>query len=460
VNDSSPPPPCQVLSSSGPGPSESPGCPGSLSCAGGLAALRGSGGRSAGGPAGFLSSPPQALPGPLPCGPFSAPGPGPEADFFGPGAPPEALYLESSIAKVLKKPRKLAKIGALAEKWELAEARKEARDLAERVAGYLVSGEDIETAEARRSEDLARKREKEIRCGAWGLVGETEAGERFMRQTDCGREWCPRCRESTHKRRLARWIPKALKIGSMGYHVFTYPLAERPRTARELGKFEWVTTEILKRQGFDRGLCKYHWFGDKSVGVWNPHLNYLTESGHLEPELIAALKKEICAELGLSQVVYNYHYSSDRPRKIFWLKYVTRPTFLNKTWAPDMADELYNFRNSITWGAWGDPGPRKNLKAEAVRLERAAAGYFNDKWGLPRAEKSLAYMEQIKAGFSPLTGLPIKWRQRVKIEEKILEPGWAQIWDGLWQYKPPAEHVLIYRLFKDYLKSCEEAGGP
>lgn len=412
------------------------------------------------GPSGRSSSLP---PSPESCGPSlgpasSGPGASPGAVFCGPGAPPEALYLESSIAKVLKPAKNSHKIGALAAKWELAEARREARELSERVAGYLLRGEDIETAEARRFEDLARKREKDIRCGAWGLVGETEAGEKFMRQTDCGREWCPRCREATHKRRLARWLPKALKLGSMGYHVFTYPLAERPRTSRELGKFEWVTTEILKRHGFGRGLGKFHWFGDKSVGVWNPHLNYLTESGHLGPEIISALKREVCGELGLSQVVYNYHYSVDRPRKIFWLKYVTRPTFLDKTWALDMADELYNFRNSITWGAWEDPGPRKNLKAEAVRLERAAAGYFDNKWNLPRAEKSLAYMEQIKAGFSPLTGLPIKWRQKVKIEEKILEPGWAQIWDGLWQYKPPAGHVLMYRLFKDYAVSCKKAG--
>lgn len=384
---------------------------------------------------------------------------------YGPGPCPEAVSsrpprggfkgsarLESCIANVLKDTAKGSqKSIGLVEKWELLDRQREARELAKRKKAYLAADLDIEEAEERREAELLMKSQKEPRCGAWGVVGETEAGELFMRSTDCGREWCPKCRKSSHGRRVARWLPKALKINSMGYHVFTYPVRERPFTARDFSIFEWVTIEVLKRHGLDRGLGRFHWMGDKSVGVWNPHLNCLTESGHLSEKELASVKREICEELGLSRMVYYYHHSPDRAQKVFWLRYVTRPTFLEKEWAPAMALELYGFRNAVAWGRWEDPGPLKTKKAEDLRLAQVAAGYFEDKWALPRAEKALCECEQIKAGVSPDTGLEIHWRKRVKVEDKALEPGWDQIWPGLWQYKAPAKRVLEYRLWRyDY----------
>lgn len=423
-------------------------------------------------------------PSPESCGPSLGPA------SSGPGASPGPFKglprLDSYIANVLKTPRKLSQSGRLAEKWELMDRQREARERKKREKGYRKRKENVEEAEKRREEDLFRKRSKEVRCGAWGMVGETEAGEKIIKSTDCGRDWCEEgdCRESSHKRRMARWLPKAKKIGSMGYSVFTFPIAERPRTARKLNKFEWVITEVLKRHGLARGLGRYHWFGDKSVGVFNPHLNYLTESGHLDKELMASLKREICEELGLSRMIWKYSHNSDRAWKLHKLKYVLRPTFLRREWSPAMADELYNFRNSFAWGLWDDPGcyyypepktkeeaeegdpldepkTKEGAEAEEVRLfdrwtraeerreELRAVGYFDDKWELPRAEKALSDCEQMKAGVSPVTGLKFKWGRKVKIEEAVLEPGWTKIWTGLWMFKPPSRLVQEYRLFKE-----------
>ena len=35
---------------------------------------------------------------------------------------------------------------------------------------------------------------------------------------------------------------------------------------------------------FKRGVLRWHWFGDKVPGKWNPHANVVVDSGYIENE--------------------------------------------------------------------------------------------------------------------------------------------------------------------------------
>lgn len=264
-----------------------------------------------------------------------------------------------------------------------------------------------------------------LHCGKWAVVGRCECGRQFAKSLSCGREWCTRCRKSAHGRRMARWLSKAQKMGVMGYLVVTFPEDKRPRTKKALGRIGRLITRALVRRGFDRGLRRWHFFGEQPF-VWHPHLNFLFESGYLDDEKLESLKRAIRGILKLDEAVIYYQYSEAVNQKIHWIKYVTRPTFLRKKWDVVMAAELRNFRNCVSWGKWED----------------------KDKWSFPAAmEKTLSYRAKIERGICPVCDSKIQWSRPVKIDE-LFDRGFEEIWAGLWQERPPPEKVLEFEFFK------------
>lgn len=334
-----------------------------------------------------------------------------------------------------------------------------------------------------KSEDFGvfgRKINRIVHCGAWVLIRSCIHLHRFGKKIDCGREWCEKCRASSHGRRKARWFSKLQKLREVGYLIITFPLDRRPRTAEGLKKIESIITGILKRRGFARGLRRWHTHGENrgggvpgSLGLeatalipgsrqvisrWHPHLNFLLDAGYLEPEFIDSIKKAIGETLKIEKMNLYYQYTQDVKRMVYWLKYVTRPTFLKREWDEEMAEELYDFRNSGWWGQWEDPGPRKTKKAEELRLARIKTGYFEDKWFLPEKEKKLAFFKKVEVGICPTCGEKLLGGRLVSVDYFSDEKnsGWEQIWKNVWQYKGPPENVLMYRLLKDFAQVEKE----
>ncbi len=127
----------------------------------------------------------------------------------------------------------------------------------------------------------------------WFVAGICEQGEHvFYRMTYCGREWCGVCREPMHKRRIARWLPKAFQVKSMGYLVVTILPEDRARfrTKAVLSQAGKRATTVI-RQLFRRGLRRWHWFGDKDQD-YHPHLNYLVEGGYMSRHELREPKRE------------------------------------------------------------------------------------------------------------------------------------------------------------------------
>jgi len=265
------------------------------------------------------------------------------------------------------------------------------------------------------------------------MLGDDETGHRFAKSLDCGKEWCGECKETVHGRRFARWLPKAQKIGVMGYLVITFPEDKRPRDKERLSWLSIQITRGLKKRGIHRGLRRWHYFGEKS-NKYNPHLNFLLDSGHLNPKKLAEIKGMIRAVLRIPEAVIYYQFSRSKYKMIHWLKYVTRPTFLDRKWDEEMAEEIYNFRNSAVFGKWLD----------------------EDKWALPKREKMLGYYSKIERSICPICGKEIHWRGIVHTED-LAVLGYEQVWKKIWQFEPPPEKVLQFNFLRSLRRNLAKA---
>jgi len=492
------PPSCAVMPGPGglpsrPGPFGSPASRRSLSRAGELAASQGSGGRSSGGPAVFPPSVGEGSRGPS-LGPASSgPRPGPGTVSLGSPASGGPFYLdciaelpsrgefEKAIVfpvpgvRIWRRDSKgqilPEKTGALAWEWEADYQKRMVRADERRRARYKKRGLDdaeAEAAEIDRELTLSDKKNRLNVCGSRVTPGACEEGHGHAKSLICNRQWCEICRERAHNRRKAEWYKRAFKLSSLGEFVMTLPLDKRPETAAGLSKITWVLTEVLKRYGFDRGSLFFHPFGappdDGSAPLFHPHWNGMVEGFYIQPEALEGIKKELGEELGLdSPAELYYRYYEGVKAKCHWIKYVTRATFLDRSWNPALAEELYDFRYSSTWGAWDDPGfshvypdpPPKTKKAESLLFARWAradmraramreAGRFDDKWGLPeKEEEERTYSEKIWAGVCPVCDKKIVWTRpvsRFDLGDPKWCPGrWEEIYPGLWQRNGPPE---------------------
>jgi len=238
------------------------------------------------------------------------------------------------------------------------------------------------------------------KCPGYFVVGQCRNGHRFAKELYCGREWCPVCGEDespAHMRRFARWVGKAQQLSTIGYLVFTLPEEVRSRY-RSKSRLNELTKRVtggdksrriegmLKGMGFDRGLARWHWFGE-TPGKWHPHLNVMIESGHLTHSQLRSIKRAYAGILGVKVAVVNYSYTPLVPKMVHVLKYVTRATFRDYTWDERMAAELYNFRNMRSWGSWSGPAL----------------------WELEAGIEAIEAITKLEAGLCPVCGEPVSW---------------------------------------------------
>lgn len=223
----------------------------------------------------------------------------------------------------------------------------------------------------------------------------------------CNKEWCPDCgakNSDAHKRKVSRLLPKAMQMHSFGYFVIEFPDRYRHIKKRVYSKagLRDTTNKIIEvlagkrhhghRRGgfFDRGFGRWHWFGDKKAGKYNPHFNVIVEAELLDKGKLEDIKMALRIGLNCPDLIVNYSFSN-KPGKMFHkLKYITRSTFLDYDWCPYMAEEIYNFRNIRSWGKWDRP---------AVWECKGAAEYLK-----------ISILEDSK---DPETGIQIHWQKPI-----------------------------------------------
>ena len=290
-------------------------------------------------------------------------------------------------------------------------------------------------------------------CGRMAVLSECKTTlHTFAKRIVCGAEWCPECGEEdsqAHRRRIARWIPKAMQLRGMGYFVIEWPDRYRksPSWVHSRRAVDGVTKAIIeviagKRQGgkgrsrrhgyFPRGLTRWHWFGEKVQGKYNPHLNILVDAGHLKPELLAEIKAKLRAAVNTPDLIVNYQFTRHPRKMMHLLRYVTRATFRNYQWDEWMAGQLFGFRNSRWWGSWHDEPVWTLEQADEDTGLLAANELSSGKCPECHAELEVLYHNH--------EGRPVYWTSPVDISHDRLTEWGAVEYAGTGYYLIPAHY--------------------
>lgn len=207
---------------------------------------------------------------------------------------------------------------------------------------------------------------------------------------------CGQDGSDAHKRRKATWIEKVMSSPSWLYLVFTVPpeLRSNYRTKESLGALGVSVKRLLQRVGYDRGLRRDHFFGDRSR-VYHPHVNVLVPGEWMNAVTLARIKRSYATILGVKVERVNVRVSVRRgPAAILHaVRYITRATFKREEWDPELARELVGFRNSSSWGCnwervWEMP---KGEEKEGAEVNGALAARLLDMGVCPDCGTSIKW---------------------------------------------------------------------
>jgi hypothetical protein len=249
-------------------------------------------------------------------------------------------------------------------------------------------------------------------CSTGYISGACKGGHKFAAPYLCGKDYCKECGKDgspIHQRRVSRWLGLIDQFNSLGYLVFTFPAEVRFLflNKAQLSDFRYQLKRKLIREGFKKGLMRWHWFGDckscNGFGCWmcnetgsgkefHPHLNIFIDKKYISDLegfkekykrwvklyvtrlLDEEIKKrnlliekyqvftdktdlawkeldqlmDIKSNFLKGQIIINYSYTKSKGMMINKLKYVTRSTF--RIFNKDVKDTLHNYRNSVRWG--------------------------------------------------------------------------------------------------------------
>jgi len=271
-------------------------------------------------------------------------------------------------------------------------------------------------------------------CMSWGHMGTCEQeGHAIVHALICNREWCvdSGCggiNGAAHQRRKAHWYPKARQLHSIGRFVIPLPPETRDRygTKAALGKLGTSFKRMMQRHGFDRGLRRWHFFGedhnDSASGgeapVFHPHLEVLVEAGYLTSGMLDSIKASVGRILGVGidrvDVHYQYAKPKDDGKKCHFISYALRPTFTRWEWDEELAQEFIGFRNALSWGKW-DGEPAWEIPVDSGR------------------EVPSGPLMAIQSGYCPHDGSRIVWGPGVLRLSMIRNPrDWIFIDGGYW----------------------------
>lgn len=249
-------------------------------------------------------------------------------------------------------------------------------------------------------------------CSTGYISGSCKGGHKFAAPYLCGKDYCQECGKDgspIHQRRVSRWIPLMEEFTSLGYLVFTFPKSVRFLFLDKaiLSDFRYQLKRKLLRDGFKKGLMRWHWFGDcqscsgygcnycndtGSGSEFHPHLNVFIEEKYIPnlKEFLSGYERWIKLYVGRlldleikkrilliekygsitnksdlawkeldelnsikdsfinGPVVINYSFTKSKGMMINKLKYVTRSTF--RVYNRRVKESLHNYRNSVRWG--------------------------------------------------------------------------------------------------------------
>jgi len=124
---------------------------------------------------------------------------------------------------------------------------------------------------------------------------------------------------------------------------------------------------------------------------------------YLEPELLEGIKAALRQALNVPDLIISYSYFDKPGQMVQKGRYITRATFLQESWSPYMANELWNFRNMRWWGTWV-----KVDKTTGKLPEGAAVWELLDAAAEGEDVEGLEAVASLQGGVCPDCGQPLK----------------------------------------------------
>lgn len=257
-------------------------------------------------------------------------------------------------------------------------------------------------------------------CGAWVVQGTCPSGHRYAKKIRCGREWCSDCGADgshQHQVRISRWLPKVRKMESVAYLVIEWPTVSRRklRTKAAISETGRRVKGAMVALGYSRGLRRWHWFGQDGVNGYNPHLNLLLDGGFLSPVALERVKMYLRTVLDEPNLIVHYSYRVTPAEKWHSLKYITRSTFLEQSWDPEMADRLFGCHTTSSWGKWDAPDVW-----DVTDLGGQADG-ADEPDGAAGDTLHVAEVESLHAGCCPACGDTLTWTRKRDLRAEARE---------------------------------------
>ena len=227
--------------------------------------------------------------------------------------------------------------------------------------------------------------------GAIYLNGFVDGVHKYRKIIPCNKSYCRVCGTPGslyHRQKFARGLTKMLGVSALGYFVFTFPDNVRSKLLSKevLGAFQDFVRDLLKGYPFVLGgVSRWHWGGDKSPEVWNPHLNVLInlKGGVISKTILNKIRAKVLwwifVHLGKVDCVFiHYQYCLDVPKIVHSWNYITRPTLLlcGESWVNILIEILYNFRNVRWWGYWNKRSDEFLGKGVRVLLDESIKWKF------------------------------------------------------------------------------------
>lgn len=247
-------------------------------------------------------------------------------------------------------------------------------------------------------------------CPSWVQIGECKHSHRVAEVLYCGRDHCSICGRylsTSHVRRLAKLLLKIEQIKILGFLVIGFPDDLKTSTNWGCSKqglnltLKRVVNTLLGQQHgyrgryggyYDRLLSRWHWFTLQSPGKWDPRLNVLVNEKTLQGVDVEDLRSRLRLGTKCGELTVDYCITDEPYKMLQILENVTRPTFLDLSWGPHMAHELYGYHNTRIWGSW---------------VGELAWQLPNDRYKLPlRLENNIC----------PLCGAALTWHKPIHIE--------------------------------------------
>jgi len=309
---------------------------------------------------------------------------------------------------------------------------------------YTVSDKNLVLDSNQRLDEFLEKKtakepaDKRYRCTPGFLTGSTSS-RYFFKMVTCGRDWCPDCGKKhsiTHSRRIAINVPRVTQIledtGSLQYLIVTIPAQVRPlfNTKEALNDFRTYWRRKLKREGFNKGVMRYHWAGEDGY-TYKPHLNVLMPGRYLPQPVLIRWRNELadwfqnyCGTANKPAANIYSAYTKSESKAKHWVNYVFRATQTQyNKWS---ADTIKGYRNTSVFGKWEKIQPTpEEIESQALRgfyLDPVTGEIEKITWQMQYSQKrkclvpKLAKMEEISIEACELISRAF-WSR-----EKILKP--------------------------------------